>query len=74
MPDPYSASGYMRKVGDYMKKIPHVKIPNVDETNPYDKPIFTPEEEKRIRRIRKWALIICIASVVGYALYRLFFG
>ncbi len=31
-------------------------------------------EDPTFAKVRKWGLIICVVTVIGYAVYRLFFG
>ena len=37
-------------------------------------PFFNPQEQNTIRKAMKWALVITVLAVVGYAVYRVFFG
>ncbi len=67
---PYYGSINMKKVGEYMSRIPHVEVGLKKDKEQ----VFTAKEEEFINKAKKWALIICVVAVVGYAIYRLFFG
>ena len=39
-----------------------------------DKDFFTPKQEKLLNKIKNWGIIAVIASVIGYAIWRLLFA
>lgn len=62
----------MKGIGKQMREnMPHIVIG--DDKIP-KKPLFNEREQGNIDKIRKWGLIIAVALVVGYAVYRIFFG
>ncbi len=53
-----------------MKNIPHLIIGKNKEQNKDQKPIFNDKEQFLVDKLKKWALIVAIILVVGYAGYR----
>ena len=59
-----------RNLGNQINSLPHIKI-GVDE-NRQDRPLFNPKEQDVLDKVKKYALIIVVAVIVCYAVYRIF--
>ncbi len=59
-------------VQDFQKKIR--KLPSINVDLGDVPPIFTKKEQDLIDKIKKWALVVTVILIIGYAMYRFFFG
>ena len=39
-----------------------------------DSDFFTPKQEKMLKKVKNWGMILIISLVIGYAAWRIFFG
>lgn len=53
--------------------IPHAVIGKSESYNS-EKPLFNRKEKELVENLRKWGLILIVALIIIYAVYRIFFG
>jgi hypothetical protein len=75
--NPYNISSQINQMGNTFKNmrnnIPHIKIGKDSTGNKGVSDFFTPQQEEILNKIKSYGIILIIAIVVGYAIFRIFF-
>lgn len=62
--------GGMKDLNKALREMPHIIVGNKKDNIP-SAPIFNEKEQKVINQIKKWALILVVLLVIGYASYKI---